>query len=204
MAYKNVENTILLIFIKNPQLGKVKTRIACTTNDAFALSIYQQLLQTTLENTLKVNHTRWLFYSDFIEKKDNWNEGFFSKKLQNEGDLGQRMEIAFQSAFDSKASKVVIIGSDCPDLSPDIINEAFFQLNSNDFVLGPTFDGGYYLLGMNAFHAEVFRNMAWSTDIVFSTTCRIIQQLDKSVALMPMLNDIDTEADWQRWKSKLK
>jgi uncharacterized protein len=201
MVYNELDKRILLIFIKNPQLGKVKTRIARTTGDKKALSIYQKLLNFTKAITLEVESERWLFYSDFIDNQDFWHSDDFEKKMQSDGDLGIRMESAFQSAFATQASKVLIIGSDCPELTPEIINTAFSQLNIHDFVLGPTLDGGYYLLGMKSMQPEVFKEIEWSTPSVFAKTCEIIENLGKSIAFLPKLNDIDTEEDWLAYKS---
>jgi uncharacterized protein len=191
-----VGNSVLLIFIKNPVLGKVKTRLANTVGDHKALDIYKDLLVITRQNSQKVYAKRWLLYSDFIDENDDWSEVDFEKKLQSLGDLGQRMESAFQSAFENNASKVVIIGSDCPHLSPEIINDAFLQLDTHDFVLGPTLDGGYYLLGMKAMQADLFRDIPWSTSVVCAKTQEKIEKLLKTVVFLPFLNDIDTEIDY--------
>jgi uncharacterized protein len=196
MVYNFSDKRILLIFIKNPQIGKVKTRIARTTGDEKAMSIYYQLLDFTQKSTLQVKSEKWLFYSDFIDTQDFWDSADFEKKMQSEGDLGIRMENAFKSAFSAEAQKVLIIGSDCPELTPEIINTAFSQLNMHDFVLGPTLDGGYYLLGMKSMNSEIFKNIEWSTPSVFAKTCEIIENFGKTVSFLPKLNDIDTEEDW--------
>jgi uncharacterized protein len=120
----------------------------------------------------------------------------FEKKLQSTGELGERMEAAFAAAFEAGAERALIIGSDCPDLSPAILDMAFAALHHHDFVVGPVPDGGYYLLGMRRFQADVFRGIAWSTETVRSTTLAIIQSLEKSVFLLPELRDVDTEEDW--------
>ncbi|MCK6695026.1 MAG: TIGR04282 family arsenosugar biosynthesis glycosyltransferase, partial [Thermoanaerobaculia bacterium] len=150
---------LLLIFTKNPVLGKVKTRLAATVGDAEALRIYQLLLEKTRRAALDVEAGRWLFYSDFLEPDDDWPETYFQKKLQTGHDLGERMENAFRQAFASGAGKVVIIGCDCPDLNGVLLQEAFQRLNEADFVLGPATDGGYYLLGMRQLEPALFRGI---------------------------------------------
>lgn len=187
----------LLIFIRNPQLGKVKTRLARTVGDEEALRIYHVLMEKTRLAALGVQAERWLFYSDFIEKNDDWPEADFSKKTQSEGDLGERMEQAFGTAFDAGAKKVVIIGSDCPELTDALLQTAFDRLDESDFVLGPVPDGGYYLLGMKELEPSVFRDIAWSTETVRVRTLEKIQAAGKSCALLPVLSDVDTEEDWR-------
>ena len=187
----------LLVFVKNPRLGHVKTRLARTVGDAEALRIYRVLLEKTRQAALAVAARRWLFYSDSVEKRDGWRARDFRKRVQSQSpDLGQRMENAFRDAFAAGAKRAVIIGSDCPQLSPEILRAAFQQLENEDFVLGPATDGGYYLLGMRAFRPEVFRGVAWSTEAVFAQTMQRIHALGASAALLPELTDVDTEEDF--------
>lgn len=190
-------NDILLLFIRNPRLGKVKTRLARTVGDAEALHIYRILLEKTRQAALGVQAERWLFYSDFMETGDDWPETHFQKKVQSGGDLGDRMEQAFQQAFDAGAGKVLIIGSDCPGLTGWLLQEAFDRLDNADFVLGPTPDGGYYLLGMKRMEDSLFRGITWSTDVVRAETLEKIQAAGGRCLLLPELSDVDTEEDWR-------
>ncbi|MDO8366447.1 MAG: TIGR04282 family arsenosugar biosynthesis glycosyltransferase [Saprospiraceae bacterium] len=191
-----MKNT-LLIFIRNPQLGKVKTRLARTLGDVEALRIYHILLEKTRTLALECEAERVLFYSDFVNEQDDWPAAFFQKEVQQKGDLGQRMESAFKLAFDSGTHKALIIGSDCPELNGAILQHAFDLLDSTDFVLGPVPDGGYYMLGMKDLEPTVFNNIAWSTESVRSKTIEKIQASGKTFALLPMLSDVDTEEDWR-------
>lgn len=191
-----MKNT-LLIFIRNPQLGKVKTRLARTLGDEEALHIYNILLEKTRLATLNCAAERWLLYSDFVDGNDAWSPEHFQKQIQSPGDLGERMEAAFKKAFEAGSNKVVIIGSDCPELSGQVLTQAYSLLDSNDFVLGPVPDGGYYLIGMRAFEPLVFRDIEWSTETVRAKTLEKIDSLGKSCALLPMLTDVDTEEDWR-------
>ena len=134
--------SILLIFTKNPRLGQVKTRLARTVGDAGALRIYTVLLEKTRQAALQAAAQRWVFYSDEIEREDAWPADFFQKHLQTGGDLGARMEEAFRQAFAGGADRVLIIGSDCPELDGALLEQAFGRLGDVDFVLGPTPDGG--------------------------------------------------------------
>lgn len=188
-------SNILLILIRNPQLGKVKTRLARTLGDAEALRIYLVLLDRTRRAAQDVEATRWLFYSDFIPEEDAWSASDFIKKVQYPGDLGERMASAFQAAFDAGATKALIIGSDCPDMSGEVLQKAFDALDRSDFVIGPTPDGGYYLLGMKQPERSVFQDIEWSTETVRSRTEEKIQTAGYSCALLPVLSDLDTEED---------
>ncbi len=196
-------NTALIIFIKNAEKGKVKTRLAKTVGDNQALKIYKALLQLTRNATQSVNTQRFLFYSNFINGEDEWSEAHFHKLLQHGRDLGEKMKNAFQDICQTHR-KVVIIGSDCASLTDKIINEAFQQLDAFPFVIGPATDGGYYLLGMNQYLPAVFENIAWSTSDVFPKTLQIIKNLGKTYYLLPELSDIDTEEDWQKYGWEIK
>lgn len=188
----------LLIFIKNPELGKAKTRLAKTVGNEKALRIYKELLRHTRDLSLQVEATRLLFYSSFVDAEDEWNNAAFQKQLQTGKELGERMTNAFRAAFQAH-EKVVIIGSDCAALTAQIIQTAFQALDTKDFVIGPAMDGGYYLLGMRQPDISVFENIAWSTDQVFPTTMKRIQALDKTYALLPELSDIDYWEDWLKY-----
>lgn len=193
----------LIIFIKNPELGKVKTRLAKTVGAEKALAIYIALMEHTRKIAEALPVARYLFYSQEINQKDNWQSNNFNKDLQIEGDLGAKMAIAFHTVFKEK-EKVVIIGSDCASLTPEIVQAAFDKLDEYPFVIGPAMDGGYYLLGMNQFSPEVFRDIEWSTASVFPTTVERIESLGKTYHLLPTLSDIDYEEDWVKYGWELK
>ena len=189
----------LIIFVKNPVLGKVKTRLAATIGDQEALRVYEALLAHTQEevNRLK-NTTVFVFYSDQFEN-DNWNRTYF--KMNQEGiDLGERMNHAFDTILTRKYAKTVIIGSDCYDLNAEIIQDGFDALNDYDSVVGPSEDGGYYLLGLKESTPSIFKNITWSTDTVLKETETKLQALNKTYTLLPTLNDIDTEEDLKNTK----
>jgi rSAM/selenodomain-associated transferase 1 len=191
----------IIIFIKNPELGKAKTRLASTVGPERALGIYIALLGHTRQVVSSVPARRLLYYSAFIDNQDEWSSSEFDKYLQVEGALGEKMETAFQQAFETGAP-VLIVGSDCAQLTPDILLSAIDKLKKHDAVIGPAEDGGYYLLGMNRFLPELFRDIAWSTDQVFPQTVAILETLGASYGLLPTLSDIDYEEDWDKhgWK----
>jgi rSAM/selenodomain-associated transferase 1 len=186
---------VLLVFVKNPQAGKVKTRLARTIGDEKALAIYRQLLSKTYDATVSVNCDRQVWYSSFIEKKDLWDAECFEKRLQNGTNLGERMRFAFKKAFDEGYDKAIIVGSDCAELTNDIIRQAFKMLDTHDIAIGPSEDGGYYLLAMNAFYGDLFADVEWSTPSVFDQTVHKIKEQGLSMYKLSMLNDIDTARD---------
>ena len=187
--------TGLIIFIKNPLIGKVKTRLAKTLGDEKALEIYQQLLLHTVQITKNINCDKFVYYSDFVDQNDSWNNDRYFKKLQSGGNLGDRMSAAFMELFKSGYNKLIIIGSDCLELTELEIINAFEVLNNDDVVIGPSFDGGYYLLGMKAFLPTLFMNKNWSTPTVFKDTLHDLNELNKTVSKLITLNDIDEEKD---------
>lgn len=188
----------LLIFIKNPELGKAKTRLAQTVGPERALQIYLALLGHTRTICQSVDARRMLFYSSYIDAADEWPAADFDKYLQSSGGLGQRMEEAFRIAFEEASGPVLIVGSDCAQLKADIITQAISALDTHDFVIGPAEDGGYYLLGMRTFRPEVLQGISWSTAEVLPQTKDIMEQMDSTVAYLPTLSDIDYEEDWEK------
>jgi len=192
------KSAAIIIFIKNAEKGKVKTRLASTMGDDKALQIYKALLGHTRKTVLSIPAERLLYYSSYINFDDEWPESKFHKYLQPDGALGERMAYAFQKAF-KLFQHVIIVGSDCPTLSKKILVEAFDQLRHHSFVIGPAQDGGYYLLGMREFTPSVFENMKWSTESVLSDTIKAINKTGGSYHLLPELSDVDYEADWEKW-----
>ena len=184
---------LLLIFTRNPELGKVKTRLAKTIGDEAALDIYKFLLEHTKQVTQNLSCNKAVYYSVKVRENDIWDASVYQKLLQDGNDLGIRMHNAFQQAFSTGYEKIVIIGSDLPDLTSEHINVAFEKLNSNDVVMGPAEDGGYYLLGMKKLHTNIFQNKNWGTSTVRKDTLNDLQ--NESVFLLETLNDVDVFDD---------
>jgi len=199
---ENVENRALAIFVKNPELGTAKTRIAKDSSDEVAFDIYNNLLNITRGVVENVATNKYIFYSKFIDTKDEWTSDHFNKKLQGGKDLGEKISNGFQVLFTEKYDKVLLIGSDCPYLTEEIILEAYSSLDQNDFVFGPTYDGGYYLIGMKQFSPLVFSNIEWSTEKVLETSIERVISMSGSYALLPRLKDVDHLKDWEEYKSR--
>jgi rSAM/selenodomain-associated transferase 1 len=184
----------LVIFVKNLVYGNVKTRLAATIGKEGAYAIYASLVWHTRSVTQNIQGDKFVYYSDEVEDDDAWDDRFY-KKIQHGTGLGERMMNALKDMFAEGYKNVVIIGSDCPALKEQIISNAFQQLESNDVVIGPAFDGGYYLVGMKELYPYLFEKMEWSTPEVFETTITRCKSLDLNFAILPRLHDIDEEKD---------
>lgn len=191
----------LMIFTKNPILGSAKTRIGKVKGDKLALQIYQRLLLFTKELAAPLDCKKVVYFNKFIETAGIWDDRF-EKRMQVEGNLGVKMSAAFEEEFIT-SDKILIIGSDCAELTHEDINSAFQHLEESDFVIGPAKDGGYYLLGMKRFHPFVFQNMPWSEEGLLTETINKIKSKGLSYHLSPVKSDIDYWEDWEELNWKL-
>ena len=197
-------NNALLIFTRNPQLGKVKTRLAKTFGDKKALEVYKDLLLHTMEATKDLDCDVFVFYDEKIEENDIWSTKIYHKFVQSGKDLGEKMQNAFQKLFALNYQNCIIIGSDLFDLNEKMIIDAFQLLDKNDAVIGPAEDGGYYLLGLKNIIPAIFQNKNWGTSSVFADTLKDLENL--KVDLTKKLNDIDTFEDLEKsnyYKNKI-
>lgn len=190
-----MQKAALIIFVRHPELGKVKTRLARSIGDEKALQVYQLLLQHTFEITNKVACYKYVHYAGDVVADDLWAAPGYRKRAQQGDGLGERMSAAFETLLAEGYEKVLIIGSDCYQLNTVIINQAIASLDQYDTVLGPTFDGGYYLLGMKQTIPQLFAGKAWSTDTVAQDTIRDLETLNLSCYLLPKLHDVDEAED---------
>tara|TARA_R110001592_G_scaffold256196_2_gene519898 strand:+ start:2619 stop:3236 length:618 start_codon:yes stop_codon:yes gene_type:complete len=190
---------LLIIFVKNPELGRAKTRLAATVGEEAALAIYKRLLERTKSITQPLAVDKTVFYDQALGENDLWSENGFSKALQTKGDLGEKMLAAVQSAFQQGYERICVIGSDCYDLTTDILEQAFSSLENNEAVIGEAVDGGYYLIGMNRLITDVFQNKKWSTEEIFPSTIQDFKKKGLSCFELPVLNDVDTEEDLGDW-----
>jgi len=190
-----MKKELLLIFTKNPELGKVKTRLAASVGDQIALDVYNFLLDYIHKITQNLSCEKAVYYSVKVDYNDIWKENEYQKYQQKGAGLGERMQHAFLNSFKNGYNKVVIIGSDIYELHSYHIDEAFKKLDANDVVIGPAKDGGYYLLAMKTLHPKLFKNKDWGTTTVLKDT---MQNLSKAnVHLLEELNDIDRIEDIQ-------
>ncbi len=193
------DRSAILLFIKSPEKGKVKSRLAKAIGEDAALDVYKCLVFHTLENLKAGNYIfRLCFYppdSGAIIK--SWLGNTYYCAPQHGRDLGERMKNAFVQAFSDSVEKVLVIGSDIPDLSISLIDEAFNALDTCDAVIGPSRDGGYYLIGFSSasFLPDIFQGIEWSTGSVFYQTMKIFGKSGHRVHVLTELRDVDTFDD---------
>ncbi len=206
----------LILFAKAPVKGRVKTRLAASMGDAKALEIYLGLLRTALQAALKVQARRLLFLDGAItENFPKFPAAAFELHEQCGRDLGERMYTAFrQTAARYPEEPILLIGSDIPDLNAEILKSAFRQIGAHlpkgtpppaDLILGPTHDGGYYLIGLSATWSKnekalsaIFKNKQWSHNRVFREALETAKTLGLRTSLAPRLYDIDSTEDLQQ------
>ncbi len=186
---------LLIIFYRNPKIGKVKTRLAATVGNQKALEIYMKLSLHTKTITEDLNLEKIVFYTDVIDLMDIWPNATFLKALQDGKELGEKMKNAFVAGFETGYTSICIIGTDCYELTAEIITQAFEALKSADAVIGPARDGGYYLLGMTNPHTGVFNNKNWSTETVLQETIQNFESLNLNYIKLQELTDVDTAED---------
>ena len=190
---------LIIIFYRNPVKGAVKTRLAAGIGDEAALAVYKRLSEMTMKAVHPVASKKIVFYDQHILHDDIWSEDDFEKNIQAGSDLGERMAAAFRHGFEEGYERILIIGTDCPDLKTAMLEDAFKLLDTHDAVIGPAVDGGYYLLGLKRFIPEVFQDILWGSDQVFQQTIIRLKHLGQSVCLLEPLRDIDRPEDLDQW-----
>jgi rSAM/selenodomain-associated transferase 1 len=195
-----MKKEVVLVFQKNEVLGKVKTRLAAGVGEEQALEIYRYLLNKTYLALRDIPVPVTTYFSEFIPKKPTHSAE--NKLVQVGGDLGERMKNAFAAHLESGLKKVVLIGTDCPSLEGIHLVQAFEALDQSDLVLGPARDGGYYLIGMKRRADFLFDGIAWSSELVLSQTLDLAAEQGLDTILLPILEDIDSPEDWERYCSQ--
>lgn len=198
-----MKKSALIIFVRKPELGKVKTRLAREVGDERALEIYEKLLSHTKMISLPLEVEKFVFYADEVSEKDIWTGKEFHQEQQIKGNLGEKMKSALEEVFSRNIQRVCIIGSDCMELTSEILENAFLSLHHHDIAIGPSLDGGYYLIGMKKLHSKLFDDIKWSTASVFNETMQKARQKKLSVFELPKLSDIDYKEDWERYEKNL-
>lgn len=203
MPVKKNDNAII-VFAKLPVKGKVKTRLAKDTGVSFATSLYKVCVKHTFNVLSEFNTSSvqiFLFYPEGseIKKIREWAGNKFSYYTQKGDNLGDKMYNAFKLIFEKGFKKVIIIGTDLPDINHEIIEEAFSYLETKDCVLGPSNDGGYYLLGFKKKTIDLFSDINWSSDSVLEKTEGKLTQIGATYFLLDEQIDIDTKEDLENW-----
>lgn len=200
----------LIIFTRYPEPGKTKTRMIGALGAVGAALLQSQMTEHTLAQARQLQN----FHPVSVEVRfaggdkqlmQDWLGHDIDCLSQGEGDLGQKMANSFISAFQKQIESVAIIGSDCPDLTPTLIAQAFQQLYlGSDLVLGVALDGGYYLIAINRFIPELFMGISWGSDRVLQQTVAIAKQLNLAISYLPPLADVDRPEDLPIWEQSQK
>lgn len=184
-----------------PEIGRSKTRLAAAIGGAAAHKVYRQLLRRCVANArmaCSLPHRKSIFFVDPPERvkvMTDWLGGDQVVYPQVEGDLGRKMKAAAAHAFDAGAEAVIVMGSDCPHLTPARIDRAFDRLASHKVVIGPSNDGGFYLLGLSEMVPELFKPLQWGSDRVLKATQNRCERLGIEPAMLETLHDVDRVSD---------
>jgi len=224
------DQRVIILFVKYPQKGRVKTRLARTLGEEQAVSIYCQLVSRLVHllRGVDVEEVRicfdpaekardveawirpiWLEAGGkLIAEGNSADEPTLVFRSQCEGDLGERLKFAFNEVFEGNRdsenfeSRVLAIGSDCIEIDNRTFRSAWESLVTKDVVFGPTLDGGYYLLGMSSLHRALFEDIPWSTETTLEVSLQQACESGLEVAVLDEKYDIDTEEDWRRAEAK--
>jgi uncharacterized protein len=196
----------LVIFCRYPVPGKTKTRLIPALGPEGAAQLHRRMTERATDRARHLNRrcrigTTICFTGGTVEQMRQWLGSDLDLEPQSQGDLGERLTAAMDGAF-QKAKTVVVIGSDCPELTPEILADAFDSLRTHDVVIGPAHDGGYYLIGLRSRQPGLFRGIDWGGEHVFKQTMGAAEALGLSVLTLPRLHDIDRPEDLQ-WVSSL-
>jgi rSAM/selenodomain-associated transferase 1 len=200
---QRIGKRVLLMMTRYPEPGKVKTRLAAGSSPAAAASIYRRCAERlfTAADRLAGPTQTIAYIADGTDRArvSDWTGARYEIMTQPSGDLGVRLSHGFTASFKNGAAAVIIAASDVPDMDSGILEAAFVALHRHDIVLGPSPDGGYYLVGLNEPATELFRNIPWSSGQVLEKTLHAAAKMKQTVHLLPPLGDIDTVTDWQDW-----
>jgi rSAM/selenodomain-associated transferase 1 len=190
---------VILVFLRVPEPGKVKTRLAKRLGDRAACHLYRQFILAELETLANVGKPIRICFHPAGQRArlEGWLGPGYACWPQSGGTLGERMAAAFQRAFHAGAERAVLIGTDVPDLPDRILREAFHAFQRYPAVIGPATDGGYYLIGFTrqGVVPEIFGHLPWGSETVFPETLRIFEKSGTPVHLLPAWRDIDEYED---------
>ncbi|UCF67281.1 MAG: TIGR04282 family arsenosugar biosynthesis glycosyltransferase [Acidobacteriota bacterium] len=191
---------LLLVFVRSPRPGRVKTRLIARLGAHGAARLYRELAEQVARQAGRLERPGLVQRAvvdppGAIEEVSAWLGPRFEAVAQRAGDLGERLSGAFEEAFDEGARRVVAIGTDCVDVTPVLLGEAFDELMRADAVLGPALDGGYYLIGLARPFPSAFERIPWSSERTLQVTRERLSDAGARIALLPALRDVDDEAD---------
>jgi hypothetical protein len=193
---------LLLIFVRLPEQGRAKTRLAAGIGNDHALALYRRFVTDTLSLSRHAGYRSVVFFepAEAGGRMTEWLGTGFAFEPQEGKDLGERMYAAFRTAFHG-CERAVLLGSDCPDLEPAVLHEAFGSLKEHDGVIGPALDGGYYLIGFSSdtLPAAAFRGIPWGGSRVFEETTSLFREMGLDIHRVAERRDIDDEHDLRQF-----
>jgi len=193
----------LIIFTRYPETGNVKTRLIPALGEKGAENLHREMVKQTIDQTLHYEYeTEVHFTGGTIKLMKRWLGYHLTYRKQTGKSLGERLENAFKAAFAERKKKVIVIGTDCPDLTSAHVSKTFNLLSRSDLVLGPTFDGGYYLIGLKKLHGELFQEISWGSEKVYLQTVKAANKLSLKTINLEKLADIDRPADLKAWLNR--
>ncbi|MBU7582198.1 MAG: TIGR04282 family arsenosugar biosynthesis glycosyltransferase [Nostoc sp. TH1S01] len=206
LKLSQIQKQHLIIFTRYPEPGQTKTRLIPALGSIGAANLQQQMTEYTLlqvhELQKAINFSVEVrFAGGSLQLMQDWLGWELLYASQGDGDLGSRMARSLVDAFQKSAESVIIIGTDCPGLTSQILAAAFQQLQTVELVLGPALDGGYYLIGVRRFIPELFTNIDWGTSQVLPQTVAIAEKLGVSPIYLPALADVDRPEDLSLWEA---
>jgi len=205
---KAMTQNLLIIFAKYPEPGRVKTRLAAELGDAEAVRVYRACAEMVLAETDSPGGSAGydvalaFWPPEKINEMRLWIGPEIKIAPQQGHDLGSRMQHAFAVGFTGGYEKIIIIGADCPAVTQELISKAFVLLDSQDAVIGPAADGGYYLIGLRHTMSALFDKISWGTELVCNQTLAHCRALNITCALLPELRDIDRIEDLDYYRQK--
>ncbi|MCJ7698085.1 MAG: TIGR04282 family arsenosugar biosynthesis glycosyltransferase [Thermoplasmata archaeon] len=193
------QDTCVLCFVKYPEKGQVKLRLAADLDKDIVVELYRNFVLDTLSTLKKLDVQLRICFSPLNAQKKfrEWLGSSYSYVPQEGNDLGERMKNGFCYPFTEGFRRVILVGSDSPDLPGDFLRNAIVELQTHDIVLGPSSDGGYYLIGFrdDTFLPSMFDGISWSSSTVFQETIAKVKNAGRSLSLLPAWSDVDSISD---------
>jgi rSAM/selenodomain-associated transferase 1 len=198
----------VILFVKLPEKGRVKSRLALQVGEDVAMRLYENMVLDVIDMLKRGRIPFRICFTppDARDQLTGWLGREYDYLPQTGDHLGNRMEEAFAGVFSGDVEEMLLIGSDIPGLTTEVIEEAFTELLTNDAVIGPADDGGYYLIGFRkkSFEPGIFHDIVWSTSTVFRETMDKLHDALLKVHILPELTDIDTLEDLRTLLSQVK
>jgi uncharacterized protein len=198
----------IIVFTRYPEPGNAKTRLIPALGTEGAADLHRRMTEHTIAQARLLQQQCSVsivvhFTGGNSDQMQYWLGHDLQYQPQHSGNLGDRLIYAFQLAFAQGATNVIAVGTDCPDVTAELLATGFEKSKTHGLVIGPASDGGYYLIGLQRLFSDLFTNIAWSTNVVLAQTLEIAQQLQLNVSCLPMLNDIDRPEDLENSANSL-